>query len=123
MRLRNVDTLHIREESRSCKLQICDAQVSGGIGTRLPASSVRQNTGGSHAHRQADQDTDGPTRDTSMDGHFFYGVLSTRIVCRPSCAARPARPESVVCYETVEQASLAGFRPCLRCRPDLPETW
>ena len=63
------------------------------------------------------------TRDTSMDGHFFYGVLSTRIVCRSSCAARPARPESVVCCETVEQASLAGFRPCLRCRPDLPETW
>jgi len=63
------------------------------------------------------------SRDTSMDGHFFYGVLSTGIVCRPSCAARPARPESVVCYETVAQASAAGFRPCLRCRPDRPEAW
>ncbi|THV14350.1 Ada metal-binding domain-containing protein [Rhizobium rhizophilum] len=63
------------------------------------------------------------TRDSSMDGRFFYGVISTGIVCRPSCAARPARPESLVCYETVEQASAAGFRPCLRCRPDRPETW
>ncbi len=62
-------------------------------------------------------------RDKAMDGRFFYGVLSTRIVCRPSCAARPARPENVVCHQTVEQARAAGFRPCLRCRPDRPETW
>ncbi len=63
------------------------------------------------------------SRDTAMDGRFFYGVLSTRIVCRPSCAARPARPENVVCHQIVEQARAAGFRPCLRCRPDRPETW
>lgn len=63
------------------------------------------------------------TRDRSIDGHFFYGVLSTRILCRPSCAARPARPESVVCHQTVEEARAVGFRPCLRCRPDRPETW
>ncbi|THV23036.1 Ada metal-binding domain-containing protein [Peteryoungia ipomoeae] len=62
-------------------------------------------------------------RDSSADGRFFYGVLSTRIVCRPSCAARPARPESVVCYETVTAAGEQGFRPCRRCRPDQPDTW
>lgn len=63
------------------------------------------------------------TRDAAQDGLFVYGVLSTGIVCRPSCAARPARPESVVCYETVTQAKGEGFRPCLRCRPDQPGTW
>lgn len=63
------------------------------------------------------------TRDATRDGLFFYGVLSTRIVCRPSCASRPARPESVVCCETVAQAKAQGFRPCLRCRPDQPATW
>lgn len=61
------------------------------------------------------------TRDRSKDGRFVYGVLSTRIVCRPSCAARPAGPESVVCYQTVEQARADGFRPCLRCRPERPD--
>lgn len=61
--------------------------------------------------------------DLKADGRFFYGVRSTRIVCRPSCAARPARPESVVCYETLTQAKGEGFRPCLRCRPDQPGTW
>lgn len=63
------------------------------------------------------------TRDTAMDGRFFYGVTSTRIVCRPSCPARPARPESVHVFETVEAAREGGFRACLRCRPDQPETW
>ncbi|WP_245408799.1 Ada metal-binding domain-containing protein [Rhizobium wuzhouense] len=63
------------------------------------------------------------TRDRSMDGHFVYGVLSTGIVCRPSCPSRPARPENVVFHETVEAAREGGFRPCLRCRPDQPETW
>ncbi len=63
------------------------------------------------------------TRDASMDGHFVYGVLSTRIFCRPSCPSRPARPENVTFYETTEAAREGGFRACLRCRPDQPETW
>ena len=63
------------------------------------------------------------TRDRSMDGRFVYGTLSTGIFCRPSCAARPARPESVVFHETAEAAGEGGFRACLRCRPDQPQAW
>jgi methylphosphotriester-DNA--protein-cysteine methyltransferase len=63
------------------------------------------------------------TRDRSMDGRFVYGTLSTGIFCRPSCAARPARPESVVFHETAEAAREGGFRACLRCRPDQPQAW
>ncbi|WP_210200172.1 Ada metal-binding domain-containing protein [Rhizobium sp. TH135] len=63
------------------------------------------------------------TRDRSMDGRFVYGTLSTGIYCRPSCASRPARPESVVFHETAEAAREGGFRACLRCHPDQPETW
>lgn len=62
-------------------------------------------------------------RDAAGDGLFFYGVRSTGIVCRPSCPSRPARPENIVIHETVEAAREGGFRPCLRCRPDQPETW
>lgn len=62
-------------------------------------------------------------RDASQDGGFVYGVLSTGIFCRPSCPSRPARPRSVVCLETAEAAHAGGFRACLRCRPDSPESW
>jgi methylphosphotriester-DNA--protein-cysteine methyltransferase len=59
-------------------------------------------------------------RDTSLDGRFVYGVISTGIFCRPSCPSRPGRPQSVVCFDTAEVACKGGFRTCLRCRPDLP---
>jgi AraC family transcriptional regulator of adaptative response/methylated-DNA-[protein]-cysteine methyltransferase len=42
------------------------------------------------------------------------------VYCRPSCAARAARPENVSFYETREAAENAGFRPCKRCQPDRP---
>ena len=60
------------------------------------------------------------TRDATADGRFFYAVLTTGIFCYPSCAARPARPENLRFFATAEAASQAGYRPCLRCRPDLP---
>jgi AraC family transcriptional regulator of adaptative response/methylated-DNA-[protein]-cysteine methyltransferase len=63
------------------------------------------------------------THDRAMDGGFVYGVRSTGIVCRPSCPSRPARPENVVILETVEAAREGGFRSCLRCRPESPESW
>ncbi len=59
-------------------------------------------------------------RSPRADGIFFYAVASTGVYCRPSCAARRARRENVRFYETREAAERAGFRPCLRCRPDLP---
>jgi AraC family transcriptional regulator of adaptative response/methylated-DNA-[protein]-cysteine methyltransferase len=56
-------------------------------------------------------------RDRAADGQFFYSVRSTGVYCRPSCAARPARPENVAFHLTREAAERAGFRPCRRCRP------
>lgn len=49
---------------------------------------------------------------------FVYGVLSTKIYCRPTCAARPARRANVVFYDTKFEAQRDGFRPCKRCKPD-----
>ena len=57
-------------------------------------------------------------RDPEADGRFFYSVRTTGVYCRPSCAARPARPENVAFHATTGQAERAGFRACKRCRPD-----
>ncbi len=51
---------------------------------------------------------------------FFYSVSTTGVYCRPSCAARPARPEHVAFHDTTTAARRAGFRACKRCRPDEP---
>lgn len=57
-------------------------------------------------------------RDQQVDGSFVYSVKTTGVYCRPSCAARLARPENVRFHETGEDARTAGFRPCKRCKPD-----
>src|SRR5438105_4551353 len=57
-------------------------------------------------------------RDAAFDGLFFTGVRSTRIYCRPICPVRPARSENVVFFPSAAAAERAGFRPCLRCRPE-----
>src|ERR1700751_378509 len=49
---------------------------------------------------------------------FFYSVKTTGVYCRPSCAARLARPENVQFHLTCNDAEKAGFRPCKRCKPD-----
>ena len=59
-------------------------------------------------------------RDPAADGTFFYSVKTTGVYCRPSCAARLARPENVRFHATCAEAEQAGFRPCKRCRPDQP---
>jgi len=51
---------------------------------------------------------------------FYYSVKTTGVYCRPSCAARLARPENVQFHRTCEDAEKAGFRPCKRCKPDQP---
>src|SRR5947209_3149650 len=56
-------------------------------------------------------------RDPAADGVFFYGVVTTGVFCRPSCPARLPRRENIRFFRTHEEASRAGFRPCLRCRP------
>jgi AraC family transcriptional regulator of adaptative response / DNA-3-methyladenine glycosylase II len=57
-------------------------------------------------------------RDARFDGRFFTAVKTTRIYCRPVCPARTPQSENVVFYPTAAAAQEAGFRPCLRCRPE-----
>lgn len=57
-------------------------------------------------------------RDRSVDGLFFVGVRTTMIYCRPVCSARVPRFENMLFFPTAAAAECAGFRPCLRCRPE-----
>ena len=58
-------------------------------------------------------------RDARFDGRFFTGVTSTGIYCRPVCRVRTPKVENCRFFERAAQAEAAGFRPCLRCRPEL----
>ena len=57
-------------------------------------------------------------RDARFDGRFFTAVHTTGIYCRPICPARTPREENVTFYPSAAAAQAAGFRPCLRCRPE-----
>ncbi len=57
-------------------------------------------------------------RDPRFDGRFFIGVVTTGIYCRPICPVRPPKPENVRFFPTAAAAARAGYRPCLRCRPE-----
>ncbi|KQQ47427.1 6-O-methylguanine DNA methyltransferase [Duganella sp. Leaf126] len=59
-------------------------------------------------------------RDGRADDVFWYSVRSTGVYCRPSCAARPALRRNVAFHASRQAAEQAGFRPCLRCKPDQP---
>ena len=58
------------------------------------------------------------TRDARFDGRFFTGVKTTGIYCRPVCPARRPLRKNVLFFDSAAQAQDAGFRPCLRCRPE-----
>jgi AraC family transcriptional regulator of adaptative response / DNA-3-methyladenine glycosylase II len=58
------------------------------------------------------------TRDARFDGRLFVGVRTTGVYCRPICPARTPRLENVGFYSSAAAAQEAGFRPCLRCRPE-----
>ena len=58
------------------------------------------------------------SRDARFDGLIFVGVTSTGIYCRPVCPARTAKPENCRFFGSAAAAQEAGFRPCLRCRPE-----
>jgi len=57
-------------------------------------------------------------RDAAYDGLFYTGVHTTGIYCRPVCPVRPARSANVSFFPSAAAAEVAGFRPCLRCRPE-----
>jgi len=58
-------------------------------------------------------------RDARFDGRFFTGVTSTGIYCRPVCSVKAPKRENCRFFILAAQAESAGFRPCLRCRPEL----
>src|SRR3984885_12029948 len=58
------------------------------------------------------------SRDTGFDGLIYVGVKSTGIYCRPVCPARTAKYENCTFYGSAAAAQEAGYRPCLRCRPE-----
>lgn len=58
------------------------------------------------------------SRDARFDGRFYVGVRTTGIYCRPICPANPPKSENVTFYPTAAAAGEAGYRPCLRCRPE-----
>lgn len=59
-------------------------------------------------------------RDAREDGRFVYAVVTTGVFCRPSCGARTPKPENIRFYAGPDDARAAGFRACLRCRPEQP---
>src|SRR6476620_9379600 len=58
-------------------------------------------------------------RDSRFDGVFFVGVTSTGIYCRPICRVKTPKAANCRFYDSPQKAEQAGFRPCLRCRPEL----
>jgi AraC family transcriptional regulator, regulatory protein of adaptative response / DNA-3-methyladenine glycosylase II len=58
------------------------------------------------------------SRDARFDGRFFIAVTTTRVYCRPICPARAPNDAHVRYFPTAAAAEAAGFRPCLRCRPE-----
>src|SRR4051812_25389323 len=57
-------------------------------------------------------------RDRAWDGRVIGAVKTTGIYCKPSCPARRPKRDNVHFYATSEEARAAGYRPCLRCKPD-----
>lgn len=56
-------------------------------------------------------------RDAAADGRFYFGVLTTGVYCKPSCAARTPLRRNVRFFTSPQEAQAAGLRPCKRCRP------
>ncbi|MEM8813299.1 MAG: Ada metal-binding domain-containing protein, partial [Pseudomonadota bacterium] len=57
-------------------------------------------------------------RDPAFDGRFFVAVKTTGVYCRPVCRVRQPLTRNVDFYATAPAAEAAGYRPCLRCRPE-----
>ena len=86
------------------------ALVGFGLGRRPPMDSQMLDF--------AECDRARVSRDRRYDGKFFTGVRTTGIYCRPVCPVHPARSRNVEFHPSAAAAEAAGFRPCLRCRPE-----
>lgn len=60
------------------------------------------------------------TCNPAFDGVFFYAIKTTGIFCRPSCKSKTPNYQNVSFFANGDEAQAAGYRPCKRCRPDLP---
>lgn len=58
------------------------------------------------------------TRNADYDGKFYYGVKTTKIVCKPSCRARVPKIENIIIFDDLQSALESGFRPCKICMKD-----
>src|SRR5580658_4338526 len=88
-------------------------------------SESRQTAARQGAHRAGMNDLDHDAcyralcvRDARFDGRFFVAVRTTGVYCRPICPARTPKRENVRFFASAAAAQTAGFRPCLRCRPE-----
>lgn len=59
------------------------------------------------------------SKDARFDGRFFVGISSTGIYCRPVCRAKLPKEENCTFFSSAAEAEIAGYRPCLLCRPEL----
>ncbi|MGA7217001.1 MAG: bifunctional DNA-binding transcriptional regulator/O6-methylguanine-DNA methyltransferase Ada [Candidatus Sulfotelmatobacter sp.] len=84
-----------------------------------PVSGAHSNSANARPERTTDEQRWDAVlaRASSRDGEFVFAVSSTGVYCRPSCPARRPRRENVTFFSRPEQAEKAGFRACLRCRP------
>lgn len=62
-------------------------------------------------------------RDPAAEGVFLYCVVSTSIVCRPTCPAKLALRANIIFCDNLQQALALSFRPCKRCKPDVERGW
>jgi AraC family transcriptional regulator of adaptative response / DNA-3-methyladenine glycosylase II len=112
--------------SANCRLRqhknTCQSRCSAYVRKRLVESGMRRIISAMSTECMlADDDCYRAltARDARFDGTFFTGVTSTGIYCRPVCSVKTPRRENCRFFRHAAQAEGAGFRPCLRCRPEL----
>jgi AraC family transcriptional regulator of adaptative response / DNA-3-methyladenine glycosylase II len=89
------------------------------MASRMPASGIWSPIMDGNLHLNAKAlDRARMSRDARFDGKFFIAVTSTRIYCRPICPSPHAKRANVRYFPSAASAAAAGFRPCLRCRPE-----
>src|ERR1051326_6633598 len=106
------------EHTRSLPLQV---PVTASYNVVLPRNNIKYQANSS-IHLEEDRWRAVLRRDSSLDGGFVFGVLTTGVYCRPSCPARRPIRKNVRFYESSRDAEADGLRPCLRCTPNNPLT-
>src|SRR5690606_7859568 len=122
-------TMHAPDAGLSCPKMVSPAPSRRYIQLMTTAVAVPADTR-QYAHRSPDAGHDAlrsrdahydalRSRDRRFDGVFFVGVSSTGIYCRPVCTARRPLARNCTFFRTAAEAEGSGYRPCLKCRPEL----